>query len=213
MSDPDRNTVPLIAWVLLLELIVILFLVTGSWMHGVAQTENESLKSLMGEKQTQWIKDKAAVWYQESIISPGVIDSTYNMFVPTSTKKTETSGVEKITEVWSGIVQARLDGFFTMVYQVLVRLALMLSWSPFMAIVCIPALLDGAMTWRIRQHSFANTSVMVHRLAMRVTGWSMTIMVAALFLPFPVSPLLFPVTGIVIIISAVQMTINTQKRV
>ncbi len=213
MPSQNKKSTPLFIWIILIEVVVILLIITESWMQRVVHTEHGWLRDSMGETQAAWIEKTATTWYNEIVVETGALKATYNFLLPTREQIDASTGAEHLGDHWFPLVLSRLQALFAVLYQMFVRLALMLSWLPFIVIASVPAILDGMMTWRIRRCSFVNTSTVVHRMAMNVTGWSVVALILALFVPLPVSPAFFPIVGIIIIIATVQVTANTQKRI
>lgn len=214
MRPASRRPAPLLLWLFLLETIAVLLIAPGDWMRDVIRTEHEWLWHGMGTESAAWIERTARAWYTETVVDSGALDATYNHLLPTPEERRRSRGLENLgARGWFPLVESRLDALFATVYQVAVRLALLLCWLPFLAITAVPAVLDGMMAWRIRQQSFAYTSPVMHRLAMRAAAWSCAALVLILFAPFPVSPTVFPVLGVVLTLALARIAANTQKRV
>ena len=213
MTRATKRPVSIVLWLFVIEGIVVLLLIPGHWMRDVIRTEHDWLWRGMGAESAAWVEHTALDWYTGAVIETGTLDATYNHLLPTPEQISHAHGMEHIGDHWFPLVESRLDALFATIYQVFVRLALLVSWLPFLTITAAPAILDGMMAWRIRQQSFAYTSPVVHRFAMQAAVWSCAVLVLILFVPFPISPTVFPILGVVLILALARIAANTQKRV
>lgn len=213
MTRATRRPASVLLWLFLIEAIVVLLLIPGHWMREVVRTEHEWLWRGMGPESATWVEGTALTWYTGAVVDTGTLDATYNHLLPTPEQISHGQGMEHIGDQWFPLVESRLEALFATTYQVFVRLALLVSWLPFLAITAVPAVLDGMMAWRMRRQSFAYTSPVVHRFAMQVAAWSCAALVLILFVPFPVSPTVFPILGVVLTLALARIAANTQKRV
>lgn len=200
-------------WLLLFQLLIVLLLVPGDWMRQVIAKEHAWLWEDMSQPTAEWIEQKALAWYDRSVVRSGFLDATYNHLIPTEAQRAQSRGMENIGTTWFPLVESRLQAFFSTVYQIFLRLALLLAWLPFFTITAIPAVLDGMMAWKARQASFAYASPVMHRVSLHVVLWSMWSLLVLLIAPVPISPAVLPAFGIVIPLALSFMTAHTQKRV
>ena len=212
MTQTRRHRVSILLWLFLIEAVVVLVLIPGNWMREVIRTEHVWLWRGMGAE-AAWVERTALGWYTGAVVDTGALDATYNHLLPTPEQIARGRGMEHIGDQWFPLVQSRLEALFATIYQVFVRLALLVAWLPFLAITAAPAVLDGMMAWRIRQQSFAYTSPVVHRFAMETAAWSCAALALILFVPFPVTPSVFPILGVVLTLALARIAANTQKRV
>ena len=113
--------------------------------------------------------------------------------------------------VW-GWLRGRLDVIWGAFAQALQRLALLLAWWPFLALLLVAALGDGWLRRRIRQYGFVYASPLAHHTALWVL---LTLWIGVgllLFAPIPIPALAIPVIGVITAVCVDLVLTNAQKR-
>lgn len=85
----------LCAWLLALELVIILLLVPGGWTDHMIQQESALIKQQFGAQGSQWIEEQASKWFQSSMVDSGIYPGIRHAFLPRH-KKTSTLKAWKI---------------------------------------------------------------------------------------------------------------------
>lgn len=202
-----------VAWLLVVEILIILLLFPGDWTKKAIEKESELVESSLGSEQRYWIKEQAESLYQSVLIDSGFYAAMHYMLIPTDEQRRNSHGMEKMGELWFKWVKGRIDALAIVVYQFMIRLALLMSWAPYMLILLLPAIYDGMMTWRIKKTNFDYASPVIHRYGVRLIAYLMLGLGIAFFAPIALNPIIIP---IVMMICCVLMGItigNLQKRV
>lgn len=203
----------MVLWLVMIQLAVLLVLIPSDLTQRAIEKETQYVQRSLGLHSQKWINDKAANWYQTSLIDSGVYESVYNHLIPTQAQKDASRGMEKMGGLWFDWVEGRLEAFGVIIYQFYTRLALLLMWLPYMLVLLIPALYDGAMTRKVKLTNFDYASPVVHRYSIR-SVWVIATGMSVLFLaPIAIDPIYIPVA---LMVSCVLMGLavgNLQKRI
>lgn len=203
----------MVLWLVMIQLAVLLVLVPSDLTQQAIEKETQYVQRSLGPHSQKWINDKATNWYQTSLIDSGVYESVYNHLIPTQAQKDASRGMEKMGGLWFDWVEGRLEAFGVLIYQFYTRLALLLMWLPYMLVLLIPALYDGAMTRKVKLTNFDYASPILHRYSVRGV-WAIATGMSVLFLaPIAIDPIYIPVA---LMVSCVLMGLavgNLQKRI
>jgi hypothetical protein len=199
--------------VIFAELLLIMLLVPNSWLTRIVETETRMVNTYMGESAGAWIDRTASSWYQGLVTANRLEDHARSMFLPTHAEKVASRGLEQLGDsLWFPWVEGRIRAFFTLVGHVLYRAATIATWAPFLPVFLIPALIDGWVKWRIRQHGFSYPSPLMHRVSTATVAYAILITIILLFAPLPLPSWLLPGLVVVSFVSLVVMVANAQKR-
>lgn len=199
--------------ILIVQLVVVLVLVPNDFVRTAIVKESEYVQRSLGTKSQQWIKEKAVTWYQHSIIDSGAYEAIYNHLIPTKEQAKKSKGMENMGAWWFKWVSERLAAIATLIYQFYTRLALLLMWLPYMCILLIPALYDGAMTRKIKLTNFDYASPVLHRYSMRGTWIIFTGMIVLFLTPIAIDPIYIPLALMVSCVLIGLAVGNLQKRI
>lgn len=203
----------MLLWLIMIQLTVLLVLVPSELTQRAVEKEAEYVQRSLGIHSQKWIKDKATNWYQTSLIDSGVYKSVYSHLIPTQEQKDASRGMEKMGGLWFDWVEGRLEAFGIIIYQFYTRLALLLMWLPYMLVLLIPALYDGAMTRRVKLTNFDYASPIVHRYSVRSVGVIVSGMSVLFLAPIAIDPIYIPVALMVSCVLLGLAVGNLQKRI
>ena len=195
-----------------LEFILFAAFIPSDWARQVSATETRWLVETQGPASAQAIVDQAEGWYRGLFVETGIAPWSYHILAP-GPEVTPEHGWEGLAgnPLWDW-TRGRLNVIWGSFAQALQRLVLILAWLPFFGLLLVAALGDGWLRRRIRQHSFAYASPLVHHSA--VVGILVLWVLAALLLlaPLPIpavtAPGLFLVTAVLVDLALT----HTQKR-
>lgn len=208
-----RKPLWLVAWILVIELVVILLLVPGGWTERTIQKESELIESNLGSQARKWIYEKADDWYQAAMIDSGFYEGMYYTFIPTAEQKEGARGMEKMGSWWFNWLEGRIQSFSDVVYQFMARAALLWVWAPYMLLLLVPAIYDGAMTRNIKRTNFDYASPVLHRYSTRFAGHLLIGMLIAFFAPVALNPVFIPIILMICCVLLGVMVGNLQKRI
>lgn len=203
----------LVAWLLVIELLVILLLVPGDWTDRAIEKESRLVEKSLGSETRYWIRDKAEGWYQSAIIDSGFYEGMYYTLIPTKEQKANSRGMQDMGAWWFKWAEGRMEALANVIYQFFTRTALFLTWAPYMLILLAPAVYDGMMTWRIKRTNFAYASPVIHRYSIRFTGYLLLGLGIAFFAPIALNPIFIPIVMMICCVLIGLTLGNLQKRV
>ena len=177
-------------WIMVLVLVELVFIVIfmpSNWVYTVNSKEVGMLDSLFNVTSMSRVNERTNRWYRNGIIDTGVDGAMWAFVEPAE-------GAREVVEhqAWNTYMEDRVRTIENFIYTVVRRLVVTASWLPFIALVGVPALIDGYLTWRIKRYGFAYTSPTIHRYAWRLKG---VIVLGVLFLiviPIPIAPQIIP---------------------
>ena len=203
----------IIAWILIIELLLILVFVPGEWTERVIKSEQQKVERALGRETRDWVYGNAARWYSATFVETGIYRGMHQLVVPSETERARSAGME---DMGSGLwpwVEDRLGSLMHVIYQVFARISLMLVWSPYMIILLLPAIWDGMMSWKIKRTNFDYASPIFHRYGSRSVVVVVQLLLIAFFAPVALNPMLAPVAMMVICLLIGVSVGNFQKRV
>lgn len=178
---------------MLIQIAIVVALFPGNRIKDMSVGERRLTLSIMGEGYATWAGERTGAWYDRLVVDSGIYSGAYRMMLPTAEEKERSRGLEHLGERgWFPYVESRLDAVFTILYHVIYRLALITAWAPYLLILAVPSIWDGMMLWRARQTGFFFNSPIVHRYSLRGVGLGLWALLALLFWPTAVNPLVIP---------------------
>lgn len=202
----------MVAWLLIAELFVIMVFVPGSWTESVVEREQELIRSSLGQNTVEWINEKALSWYTSSMLDSGVCRTLHEMTIPTPEERARSVGMQDLGATVFPWVEDRLAALMHVVYQVCLRIAMIMVWAPYMLILFIPAVFDGVMTWKIKRTNFDYASPVMHRYGLRGVLLTVQLMLIAFFAPIALNPIIIPAALMVSCVMIGLIVANVQKR-
>jgi hypothetical protein len=203
----------LVAWLLVIEVLVILLLVPGDWTDKTIRRESELVEQNLGYEARQWISDTAGDWYKTSVLDSGFYAAMYHTLIPTEEERRKSKGMENMGQAWFVWVEGRIEAFTNVIYQFYTRLALLSSWAPYLLILFIPAVYDGLMSWKIKRTNFDYASPVVHRYSIRGTFFLSMGLFITFFAPIALNPIVIPAVMMCCCVLLGLAFGNLQKRV
>lgn len=203
----------LVAWLLVIEILVILLLIPGDWVDKTIQRESELMEKNLGYETRQWINNTAGGWYQTSILDSGFYDAMYHTLIPTEEERKKSKGMENMGQRWFVWVEGRIEAFTNVIYQFYVRLALLFSWIPYLFILFIPSVYDGLMSWKIKRTNFDYASPVIHRYSIQGIFLLSIGLFIIFFAPIALNPIIIPIVMMLCCVLLGLAFSNLQKRV
>ncbi len=201
------------AILLLMELVLFAALVPADWSERVRDTERAWLQTGLGKETSNAVAARTERWYGTLFVDPGLVDAIYRITLPSPDDVSRAGALSPLASLplWSW-VKGRLDLVWAGVYQALLRLALLVAWSPFLGLLAAAAWLDGWVRRRIRQSGFTYASPLAHAYASRGIAGLLLLGGLVLFLPVPLPALGVPTMGAVLALLIGIAVANAQKR-
>ncbi len=203
----------LAAWLLVIELLVVLLLLPGDWTSRAIKREAEMVEQNLGREARKWIGTKATTWFRSSIIDSGFYEGMHRTLIPNASEKAKSKGMENLGHSWFMWVEGRIEALMNLIHQFYSRLALLVTWTPYMLILFVPAIFDGLMTWNIKRTNFDYASPVIHRYSMRGSFILLVGLFIAFFVPFALNPIIIPISMMACCVLVGLALGNLQKRV
>lgn len=203
----------LVAWLLAIEVVVILLFMPGDWTKTAIIKEGQYVTNTLGQDSARWVQSKATQWYESSMIDSGFLDALHKHVLPSKEEKARSRGMETAWDPWFNWLTGRLDAFSKVVYQFFSRLALAWIWLPYMAILFLPALYDGMNMRRIKRTNFDYASPVIHRYSVRSATALIMGLLIAFFFPVAIDPIIIPIVLMCTCILVGLGVSNMQKRI
>lgn len=203
----------IVAWLFIIELVVILLLVPGDWTGQAIYTEANWMEQQLGAATADKIMVRAHDWYQWSMIDSGVYAEMQRFLIPSEPERLRSIGMRTMGADWFEWVNGRLQAIGLVVEQFYRRIAMLQEWAPYMLILLVPAVYDGLMTWQIKRTNFDYASPVLHRYSVRAGVLIVVTLLLCFFLPFALNPFWIPVALMLCCACACLMFGNLQKRI
>ena len=203
----------LVAWLLVIELAIVLILVPGDLTSRAIEKEAVDIKQSLGQQSQEWVHDKAERWYQSTMMDSGFYAGMHRTFIPTKEEKMKSKGLENFGSHWFTFIEGRIESFTKVVYQFYTRIALFTLWMPYILVLLVPAIFDGLMTWKIKRTNFDYASPVIHRYSTRAVSYIVIGAIVLSFVPIAITPMLMPLLMMLWSVFAGLMIGNFQKRV
>ena len=194
----------------LLILIVAMLLAPTGWLNKAAEHEHAMSIRTYSAESMEIIDGRANRWYDALLVNTGIEKGLYDYVNPTARRDAGKWDLDSrgFTEYMAGRVEAAM----LLAFMMLRRISSIISWSPFLLLIAVPAAIDGYLMWRIKKHGYQWVSPTLHRYAWRAKAIIVFAVVAALFTPLPIPPELLPITFSVFALALGLSISNMPKR-
>ena len=205
-----------VLWLVLLifaaELMLISAMVPNDWLNDALQEEVESVRDSMGNEEAVSVKNKADSWFNSLMIKSGFISTVNTFLLPQEDSVDTIDADEGANKAWFGFIEKRIEAIQRVVYHVMIRFSLLLTWLPFLVLTIVPSLYDGYNLRKAKQVTFDYTSPVVHRYSL-YAAFGVTIMLLFIFLlPVAFNPIIIPAAVILTAMLLGMVAGNVQKR-
>lgn len=206
---------PFLAMVLIfcLELFTIVVFLPGNFASRLVLSETSMIQSHMGDRTLVWVTNQADSWYQDILIDSGAYDAVRDLFIPTETERARSGVMQDVGSPWFSWLDSRLETVGILLYQVMIRVAILKMWAPFVLILLVPAAYDGYMIWRVKRTGFDYASPLLKHYSLNSIFILSIGLLVAFCLPFPLEPYIIP---FVMMLSSLLIGVaisNTAKRI
>ncbi len=198
----------------LMEFILFAALVPTDWARTVSQREVTSLVDTLGPAVADQVLARAVRWYHTVAVRSGLRAWSERVLLPERAPPTgRADGWETLAAspgwVW---LEERLRALWWSIGQACLRLSVGLWWWPWWLVLGSGAVGDAWLRRRIRQHSSAYASPLIHAWSLRLALAVVVISLLLLVAPLPL-PATAPVWGggLLALLTTLVMT-HSQKR-
>lgn len=198
---------------LCLEIILIVCLVPNSFIDKSILKEQDWGELLMGKPSHDMLIEDTNDLYTSLMLTSGVNETVKFFFIPTEQEKARSKGWEHLGELWFSFITARGEALTKVIYHIYYRMLLLYMWLPYMAVMLVPSIFGGYMTWHRKRYSFAHSSPFLNTHSSRIISFSAIGIVVSFIAPLPIPPMIIPLVVILLIpVSATLLIGNLPKR-
>ena len=169
------------------------------------------IEQSLGKAETSKVTKSATAFYNAVFIGTGA-EKTSTKFVVSEEEKENTvplfgNSVRALSSKTNDYVR----GFSSLCFAVFVRVAIILSWLPYIAPFLLAAITDAAVTRKIKFESFGYSSPI--KFAAAAHSMIVVVFLPLLYLvvPLPITPLFVPFWALISAIPIMLLVANTQR--
>ena len=185
-------------WKALVILFVIHFfayalVVKETWLLQTLQQERVAQHQFLGEEYASYSDVRAQNLFTRVFVNSGVMKNSFATMLPTEQQRANARGMENVGHNVFPWVEQRIRTWWTMVFQVFVRLSYAMMWWPFLVLALVPFVVDAWITRRVKSTTFALTSPHIQGIAIRALPVLVIGYFLLMFAPFYIPPSSAPV--------------------
>lgn len=200
--------------VLCFEAAIVATLVPGEWTERVVQRESELVLQTIGREEYTHVQATAQDVWTRHLITSGVLEAVRNHVIPSDAVRTrESPGWKDFGKTWFEWLDERINAMSNAYYHWAFRWALLMTWMPYFAILLVPAIYDGFITWRIKRTNFAYISPTLHQFSTDVMILMCPLLAGLFLAPVVIDPVVIPASMALACVFIGLVIGNTQKRV
>ncbi len=185
------NKIKLFFWLILIELIFIVFVFPFDAINKTVVQEKESYNRTYGQETTYQILDKAVgvtkIIYRES----GIYDSLMSVFVEAD-KGADMLGSSKTLNDVMDYNKKRILAVEKVILIVTTRVSAIFEWLPFVSVFMLAMFANAYFNWKIKKTMFGAPSVALHFYAKNTAHFILMFFLLSLIAPFQMVPEFFP---------------------
>ena len=183
----------LVVFVLIFEVSFALLFVSSDWIQWCKEKESQWIESLYGEVPAKQINEKTKQLYREFVVEPKVKSKIYEYFNEKEAYLVPQAGLQKIHRwSWPWLLD-RIDTFMMMLWWLLRRFWLFLTWMGVGLPAMMIAVAHGYWERRLAQTNFTFSSPILRLVSWKLTCTMVGLSIVSFILPFPLPPALVPV--------------------
>lgn len=197
--------------ILLMEAVFIVLLVPDTELNKTASIERMLICRTLGDETCSNIASKGDRWWNDLFVDSGVIDNSFRYFIPTESEKQRSKGLEKMGGDMFTFMDGRLRALWGMVYYAIQRLAVFVTWVPFIIPFILAAFWDGSVTRKIKLLNFQNTAAPIFGAAQHFLIFICYMPLIYMLAPMPITPLIAPLWATLMAFGIMKMVSNYQR--
>lgn len=175
-----------------LYLALVLILVDQQWVISTMTRERQAQVEFMGQDRALTVQINAENAFTKALVNTGIMNNSMSALEPKNSNASQPNSGPSMLDKTVLFIKSRLQAFWTMVFQVFLRIYYMVIWWPIVIMVLIPTVVDAIARRRAAQYTFASTSPHLQGLALRAIPTILLIYSILLFAPFYIPPAITP---------------------
>lgn len=188
--NKQYNKIKTFLWILLLEIIVIVFLFPFDTINSTLQAEKQSYFRTYGHESTYQILERATMADKAILHDTGAIKALHELFSPQAVRDILADSPTLLTV--NSFQESRILAAEKVFLIFLTRLSSMFEWVPFVSVFMLSMFLNAYYNWKIKKTKFGAPSVALHYYAKNTAHYTLMVFFWALILPIQMAPELFP---------------------
>lgn len=169
------------------------------------------IESVLGQGETARVTKSATEIYNALFVETGIVNATSKAMV---SEEEKVHSEPLFGGSIRGVSQRTNDyvlGFSALCFASLVRVVIFIAWLPYIAPFFFAAVLDAAITRRIKFATFGYSSPIQFALASHLLIVVIFLPILYLFVPLPVTPLFIPFWALISAVPVMAVVANTQR--
>ncbi|WP_095158210.1 DUF4400 domain-containing protein [Pseudomonas sp. Irchel 3E13] len=196
-----------------IEIILIVCLVPNQFIDTAIIMEQDWGEALMGKEQHDNLIGRTNALYTKVNLDSGLNSMVKSFFVPTPEERERSKAWEGLGRVWFSFIESRGEALSKVIYHVYYRILLLLMWLPYMAVIILPSIFGGYMSWNIKRYTFRHTSPFLNTYSSKIIAFIVASLCVSFIAPVPIPPMIIPVVIITMLPIACGLLIgNLPKR-
>lgn len=173
-----------------------LLIVKETWLEEGLARERQGIHTLLGPAAADAAEARAYTRFRSWFVDTGAMASSFNVLVPAAQRPQE----GKIAEIEQSLdplfvwLEGRLRAFWLVVFQVMYRVSISLTWWPFTVLTFVPFSIDAISRRLIKANTFDHASPTLQALGARAVALALIsyplLLLAPFALPAQAMPLL-----------------------
>lgn len=128
---------------------LVLLLVDAAWIERQIGAERDQLAMHLGEEQARQLLAQARAIFERGLVRTEMVERSYAALLPDPAAPTQ--GMENVAPWFFAWLKARLDTFWILALQVILRAVLLRQWLMVVILGVLAAMLDGYIQQRIKR--------------------------------------------------------------
>lgn len=200
------------ALILCFEILVVFTMIPDRHIVKSIESESVLINQRLGRDTANAIIVKANKWYDGGVVQTGAKRMVYDFFIPQDDPNSK-FGNTNLAPTYFNYMSERIETLFKTYYQLLMRIAQLIVWAPYLLIVFLPALYDGYMSWKIKRTGFDYPSPLLHHYSILACVLLLVGSLGLFILPIALDPIIIPIVLILLSIFTGIAIGNMQKRI
>lgn len=198
----------MVLWLLQAALVVLL--ANAQWVSSETMAERASIAAQFGDRRYSQVQSRASHLYDEWFVRSGVEAQSYVRLLPA--KNRPQHGMEGIAPWFFEWLRHRLDAFWSIMQQAILRVQMVREWSVLIGLTALAALADGLVQRQIARSRHQVASADRFLVARRTFLGLAFAPFLYLTLPLAVTPYVVPVWGLAFALTLMMLTAHAQHR-
>ena len=184
---------------------------TPNDIMGRVVRELSMIEAALGKAETNKVTRTATGTYNAIFVDTGFVRAAGKAVVSEEEKEQTTPLFGNAVSSMADKTNDYIKGFSALCYASLVRIAIFLSWLPYIAPFLLAATMDAAISRKVKFESFGFSSPIKFAAAAHMLIVVVFLPLLYLVVPLPITPLFVPFWALISAVPIVMLVANTQR--